>query len=417
MRKGFMAAVAVAVLGGGYLAAQAYSSERFDAELTASLEALEAGGDVTVERRTSERGWFTSRGELAISPRLDEGWALQLPYSARHGLARTHISGDAELTVGPDDQALFAERLEAASPRWHAEFDTLSGELSGRLDLAAFESQLEGARLAMRGGHLIVEGQPEDLRLSGELAPWEIFHGQESLKVGRLSMSARYRQAASGRERTQQGRVALDSLSLVRKTDPTLELESLHYQGELTLGAEALQVGGTLALGEARLGGESLLSGELDFSLSRINAEAVRTLEAALEAERARGTPLDALDDAELSALLTRLEPELLALLTDSPRLMLDHLALTSEMLAMDTRLSGELTFDGKDARRLTLAQLGKPKQQRRWLHRLDGQFDWQGVPPLVLMQLGLPMTTERLAILIEAGQASVNGRPLPPLL
>lgn len=415
MRKGLMAAGAVVLLGGGYLAAQAYSSERFDAELTKSLEALEASGDVTVERQKSERGWFTSKGELVVSPRRDEGWALHLPYSARHGLASTRLSGALELALGPDGQTLFAERLEAASPRWHAAFETLSGQFTGRLDLAAFDSQVDGVRLAMRGGYLTLEGQAEDLRLAGEIAPWELLDGDECLKVGRLSMAARYRQDDAGRD--QQSRFALDSLMLVRDADPAIELEALSYQGDLRLDTKELQLGGTITLGEARIGDESLLSGELDFSLSRINAEAVRTLEAALDAEAARGSPLDALGDAELATLLERLEPQLLALLGDSPRLTLDHLAVQSEMLAMETRLSGALTFDGEGAEGLTFARLEQPKQRQGWVKRLNGQFDWQGVPPLVLMQLGLPMTTERLAILIEEGQPSINGKPLPDLL
>ncbi|WP_192034851.1 DUF945 family protein [Halomonas sp. YLGW01] len=421
MRKGLMAAMAVALLGGGYLAAQAYSSERFEAELTDGLEAIEARGEVMVERRTSERGWFTSQGELVISPRLDDGWTLHLPYTARHGLASTRLSGELELLLDEQGQRLFAERLEAAPPRWSAEFETLSGAVAGRLDLAAFEAEHAGARLSMRGGHLTLDGEPGDLRLAGELAPWEVLHGKERLRVGRLSITARYRQDEAGRQRDQQGRLALDRLMLARKASPAIELEALSYQGDLTLGAEELQLGGTLALGEARLGGEPLLSGELDFSLARIDAEAVRALEAALDAEAARGhsvdAALDARNDAELAALLERLQPKLLALLADSPRLTLHRLALTSEMFAMDTRLSGELTFEGAGAESLSIARLDRPNQQRHWLNRLDGRFDWQGVPPLVLMQLGLPMTTERLAIVVEKGRPSINGRPLLPLL
>lgn len=204
---------------------------------------------------------------------------------------------------------------------------------------------------------------------------------------------------------------------MARDYNPTVELVDLSYQGDLSLGAEELQLGGTFKLGEARVGDEPLLSGELAFSLSQINADAVRTLETALDDETASGTPIEELNDAEFSALLERLEPQLLALFVDSPTLTLDHLAVKSDMLSMDTELSGELTFDGEGAENLSFEDLDQPKQRLRWVRRLNGQFDWQDVPPMAVMQLGLPMTTERLNILIENGRPSVNGRPLPPLL
>ncbi|WP_136253174.1 DUF945 family protein [Onishia niordana] len=416
MRKGFMAVTAVVVLGGGYLAAQAYSSERFDEELTRSLKSLNESDDVTIERQQTEQGWFTSRGEIVVTPRPDEGWRLHLPYSARHGITNTRLSGELEMALGSDDEALFADKLEAAPPRWHAELETLSGEFTGRLELATFESQIDGTTLAMNGGFLTLEGKPGDVRLSGEIAPFNIREHQESLEVGRLTLSSHYRQDDAAAERAQQASVTLESLKLARDNNPTVALDALSYQGDLSLGAEELQLGGTLKLDEARVDDQSLLSGELAFSLSRINADAVRALETAIDTETEAGKPVDALDETELEALIERLEPHLLALLDDSPQLTLKHLTVQSDMLNVDTRLSGELTFDGEDAERLSLERLDQRKQQLRWAQRFNGQFEWQGVPPMALMQLGLPRTTERLDILIESGQPSINGRPLPPL-
>ncbi|RAR62249.1 uncharacterized protein YdgA (DUF945 family) [Onishia taeanensis] len=415
MRKGLLAVTAVVLVGGGYVAAQVYSSERFDDELTRGLKSLEESDDVTIERQNIKQGWFTSSGEIVITPKLDEGWNLSLPYSARHGLSSTRLSGELELAMS--DQALFADKLEAAPPRWHAEIETLSGNFTGRLDLAAIDSQVTDSRLISEGGFLTLEGQPDDVRLAGEISPWELRGEEGDLKVGRLTLSSRYQQDETGQERDQQASFALDSLMMARDYNPTVELADLSYQGDLSLGAEELQLGGTLKLGEARVDDEPLLSGELAFSLSHINAEAVRTLEAAIDDETARGTPIEELSDAEFSALLERLEPQLLALFVDSPTLTLDHLAVQSDMLSMDTELSGELTFDGEGAENLSLEDLGQTKQRLRWVRRLNGQFDWQGVPPMAVMQLGLPMTTERLNILIENGRPTVNGRPLPPLL
>lgn len=415
MRKGLVAVTAVVLVGGGYLAAQVYSSERFDDELARGLKSLEESEDVTFERKNIEQGWFTSSGEILLTLKRDERFSLSFPYTANHGLTSTRLSGEMEVVA--DDQTLFADKLEAAPPRWHAEIETLSGDFTGRLDFSAMDIQDADDRLISQGGFFTVKGQPNDVHLDGEIAPLEFRDEEGSLKLGRLTLTSRYQQDETGQERDQQANVALDSLTMARDYNPTVELVDLSYQGDLSLGAEELQLGGTFKLGEARVGDEPLLSGELAFSLSQINADAVRTLETALDDETAGGTPIEELNDAEFSALLERLEPQLLALFVDSPTLTLDHLAVKSDMLSMDTELSGELTFDGEGAENLSFEDLDQPKQRLRWVRRLNGQFDWQDVPPMAVMQLGLPMTTERLNILIENGRPSVNGQPLPPLL
>lgn len=415
MRKGLLAVTAVVLVGGGYLAAQAYSSERFDDELTRGLNTLNENEDVTVERQNIKQGWFTSSGEILVTLKRDERFSLSLPYSASHGLSSTRLSGEMEVVAG--DETLFADQLEAAPPRWHAEIETLSGDFTGRLDLSTIDIQDADNRLISEGGFFTLKGQPNDARLSGEIAPWEFRNEEGSLKVGRLTLSSRYQQDETGQQRDQQASFSLDSLTVARDYNPTVELADMGYEGNLSLGADELQLGGTLKLGEARVDDEPLLSGELAFSLSQINADAVRTLETAIDDATSGGTPIEELNDEELAALIERLEPQVLALFVDSPTLTLEHLAVQSDLLSMDTDLSGELTFDGEGVENLSLEDLGQTKQRLRWVRRLNGQFDWQGVPPMAVMQLGLPMTTERLNILIENGRPTVNGRPLPPLL
>jgi uncharacterized protein YdgA (DUF945 family) len=415
MRKGLLAVTAVVLVGGGYLAAQAYSSERFDDELTQGLNNLEENEDLTVERQDIKKGWFTSSGEIILTAKRDERFSVSFPYTANHGLTSTRLSGEMEVVA--DDQALFADKLEVAPPRWHAEIETLSGDFTGRLDLSAMDIQDADNQLTSEGGFFTIKGQPDDARLDGEIAPWEFRNEEGSLEVGRLTLTSRYQQDEAGQQRDQQASISLDSLVVARDYNPTVELADMGYEGNLSLGADELQLGGTLKLGEARVDDEPLLSGELAFSLSQINADAVRTLETAIDEATSGGTPIEELNDEELAALIERLEPQVLALFADSPKLTLEHLAVKSDLLSMDTDLSGELTFDGDGVENLSLDDLDKPKQRLRWMRRLDGEFDWQGVPPMALMQLGLPMTTERLEILIENGRPSVNGQPLPPLL
>ena len=114
--------------------------------------------------------------------------------------------------------------------------------------------------------------------------------------------------------------------------------------------------------------------------------------------------------------LLAELEPQLLSLLEDSPRLDLSLLELDSPMLGLSAKVDGALFLDGRQPELLSLTELDDPAVQQRWRQRLDGDFVWHELPTVVALWLGLPLDTRTLQIDIGRGQVRVNGRPLPPL-
>lgn len=417
MRKGWLAVVIVAIMVGvAYLGAQAYSSHVFERELSRTLDTLRADGQWQVARDDVQRGWFHSSGRLLIAPANEDTWRAVLPYTARHGLLSTRVSGTLQLYLsessGTGERALFGEWLPSAEPRWTATFHTLDRRVEARLDVDAFQLDRAARQLAFNGAWLTLEGHAGDLRLSGLVSPLRLAGPQGEIVTGPLHIESRYQVSGDGRFYHQRNELFLERLEYRGGQRPPLTLVGLRYRGETRLD-EQLRLDVSLALEEALVAGQTLLSGSLDMSLGRIDGDALRRvieqLQAALEAH---GGDLATLDPAQRRALIERLEPALLAMLADSPRLTVEGMTLTSPMFGIDVRGHGELVFDGENADALSIEALRDPASQA-WRRRLDGTFSLYGVPPLVALQLGLPLSTDTLEVTIDAGEVRVNGRPL----
>lgn len=197
-----------------------------------------------------------------------------------------------------------------------------------------------------------------------------------------------------------------------RQPDLALDASGLVLHSRTTLDEAELRIQSELTLDRLMAADEVLLTGRLAAELSRINADALRRVLAVLRDEAARGET-----DRESGALLARLEPDLLGLLADAPRLDLHTVDLDSPMLGLDARGDGALFFDADDLEALDLAALDDPEEQARWRERLYGDVTWDQVPPVVALWLGLPLGTEDLAIDLVRGRVRINGRPLPPIL
>ncbi|SDL02005.1 Uncharacterized conserved protein YdgA, DUF945 family [Franzmannia pantelleriensis] len=413
MRKGRLLVSVVLLLGAGYLAAQAYSSAIFERELSRTLEDLEARGDLQVQRDGLERGWFVSRGEIQLTALLDD-WQLSLPYVARHGLLTTRIEGDLQLQLDGGDDTLFGERLPASPPRWHGEYETLSQTFEGRLDMAPFQVSDEQGEFDFEGLALRLSGEHGDLTLTGSVAPWRLSVDGERLEVGPLQLDSRYRYGDD--DFLQRDELQLAYLRLTQANGPEVALQALGYRGEVRLGSDELTLAGRLSLGEMTLAEQPALSGELALGVSRLNADAVRTLSRELREALAARDSQAPLTDREAEALAMALEPQVLATLVDSPRLTLEPLRVESPMFGVEALVEGELVFDGEEIEALSLADLEVAAADNPWLARLDGHFVWRDLPRFVALQLGLPLDTQDLEIRIEAGELTLNGEPLPPL-
>ncbi len=409
MRKERLIVPVVVVLTLVWALAQYLASVLFERELVRAMADLEARGDLVVERCASERGWLSSSGCVRISPLLGAAWQLELSYLARHGVFSTRVEGEARPSVGPRQFWLFGDWLPSSPPRWHARYQTLGGTLEGSIQLAPFLVSQGPRELDFRGGHLALSGQQGDWRLRARLQPWRLTDGVATLESGPVSLESRYAYTGGAHHFTQHDLLRIDTLAWQQ---PGLALESgeLAYRSRMQLDDSELRIDSELTLGEVQAAEQVLLTGRIAMELSRINADAVREALAALRRETAKVRTLD------LRELTERLEPELLGILVDSPRLDVVEVDLESPMLGLVARGSGALFFDPRRIHELSPSRLDAEAEQARWLNRLDGDFIWHDVPTVVALWLGLPLSTRDLQIDVIRGRVRVNGRPLPPL-
>ena len=421
MRRTWWAVIVVAVLGVvGYLGALAYASHVFEQELTRTLEALRKEGQWQVERQEVEQGWFHSQGRLHLSPVGDDRWQAEIPYDARHGVLSTRLSGAIQGVLAEDaDSAsprmLFGDVLPSAEPRWTATFHTLDRQVEGRLDVAGFELSRNGAQLTFTGAEFTAEGRVGDVAVQGQIAPMRWQYDRGELATGPVHLNSRY-QASEDYYYHQRNELILNRLDYQASQRPPVTLTGLRYSDETRLD-EQLRLDISLSLEQAQVGSEPLLTGRVDASLDRIDGQAARHLAREVEAViEEQGGDLSGLDEAGKRRLLQRLEPAILAMLEDSPRFILEGATLSSPLFGVDARGHGELIFSGRDVDALNVLDL-LDSDAPAWRERLDGRFTWNGIPPLVALQLGLPVSTRELVISIEAGRVRINDRPLPSLL
>ncbi|WP_227368592.1 DUF945 family protein [Halomonas sp. M20] len=430
MRKIWLAVAIFIVLGAGYLGAQAYSSHVFERELAKALENLRSNQQWQIEREAIERGWFHSSGRLKITPVDEQAWWISTPYVARHGLLSTRLKGilqgqqpsvetdvDNPLKDDPRQEAsaLFGDMLDSPAPRWTTTFHTLDRRADGRVDISPFELLQDGKRLSSEGASVTFEGHADDIRLEGTIAPLELQSEEEALVTSALTFNSRYQVAGNGDTLFQRSAFHLERLEYRGRQQAPITLLGLSYEGESQLD-DQLRVDASLALDEAQLAGEAVLSGRLKATLERLNGAAIRRLKAQFaDLVEKQGGDFWSLDDAQRKVLVQRLEPALLATLVDSPRFTLEGITLQSPLFGVDVRGSGELVFEGDDSQTLNIDDLLNGNAQA-WRERLNGAFSWQGVPPLMALQLGLSPDTRQIDVQVEQGKVLIEGQPLPPL-
>jgi hypothetical protein len=410
MRKERLIVPLLAVLLLAWLAGQALSSLLFEREMARALDDLEARGELTVERDAVEQGWWSSTGRIRLAPLFGKAWQLELSYRARHGVLSTHLDGEAVLLHGPNDRRLFGDSLPSSPPRWEASYRTLTGTLQGGLQLAPFRITQQERELVLDGGQLHFSGEQGDWQLRAQLGAWHLSDGEARLDVGPATLNSHYAYTEGALAFTQEDRLHVESLSWQQ---PQLKLDTrdLVVANRMVLDDQELRLQLDLDLGEVHTAGQVLLTGRLEATLWRLNAEALRHSMAQLRDLAARGN-----HELDWRDALVRLEPQLLQILQDSPRLDVLELALDSPMMGLSARIDGSLFFDGQRLDELSLVELKDPAMQARWRGRLDGDFTWYDLPTVAALWLGLPLDTRTLEIDVGRGQVRVNSRPLPPL-
>ena len=416
MRKERWIVPVVVVLALAWAVAQYIASLLFERELERALADLEARGDLRISRDDVEQGWLRSSGVLHVAPLIGHAWHLAIPYEARHGVLDTSVFGRLDVHVGDADRRLFGDAMPASPPRWEAHYRTLGGTLQGELRLAPFlisqSPSGEAPRsLQFSGGRIAFDGVYGDWRTQVLLEAIELRDGDAVLEIGPLHHESRYAYTPGALHFTQQDKLTLDAVSL-RHPQVNLDGTELVLEARTLLDDSELRLQSTLTIGEVRSGDDMLVDGEVSLELSRINAEALRSVVALARHKTALGTV--SLEDAEAYSAMDR---ALAQLLKDSPRLDLKDVDLDSPMLGLSLKGEGVLVLDPRDLASLSLLSLDRPEMRERFRQRLDGDFEWREPPAVVALWLGLPLDTSMLGIDVVKGRLRVNGRPVPPLL
>ncbi|ALM51664.1 DUF945 family protein [Halomonas huangheensis] len=413
MRKERWIVPVVVVVALAWAVAQYLASVLFERELARALADLQARGDLQVSRTEVERGWLNSSGVIHLSPLLGHSWHLVMPYEARHGVIDTSIVGDLNIHVGEDDRLLFGEALASAPPYWEAHYRTLGGSLSGELKLAPFvisQSPLndEPRSLSFGGGLVNFSGIYGDWRVQLQMEPWQLRDGNDAvLEIGPSRLESRYAYTSGALHFSQQDRLTIDALSL---RHPLASIDGTNFvvQTHTVLDDSELRVQSQLDVGEIYSGEQLLLDGVLSLEVSRINADALRELLALLQRRATEGVPSDQREE---------LDRALANLLQDSPRLDIAGIDLESPMLGLSVKGDGTLILDSRRLDELSPLELQDPDMRKRFIARLDGDFEWAEVPAMVALWLGQPLGTDTVTIDVVKGQLWINGRPLPPVL
>ncbi len=410
VRKERLIVPVLIVVAMAWAVAQYLAGLLFERELARAVNDLEARGELVVERSGVERGWLTSHGTLHLAPVLGDAWHLALSYEADHGILSTRIEGLAMPLLGPRQTPMFGETLPSNPPSWHARYHTLSGTLEGSIQLAPFLIRQGERELDFQGGELAFNGEYGDWHGRARISPLRLTDGSARLEIGPVTLESRYAYTEGAHHFSQHDLLSIEALSW-QQPELGITARDLIYQSQMTLDDRELHIDSELTLSEVLAAEQVLLTGRVALSLSRVNADALRQALAVLRGEAAQG---DAAREGR--ELLATLEPYLIEMLKDSPRLDVTAVELDSPMLGITVRGDGALFFDARKPDELSLLRLPDEKEQQRWLSRVDGDFDWPDVPAVVALWLGLPLDTRNLEIDVIRGRVRVNGRPLPPL-
>lgn len=415
MRKERLIVPTLAIIAVIWMAAQLLSSVLFERSLRQALEDLEARGEWRVNRTESRQGWLSSQGRLILSPLLGRPWRLELTYRARHGILSTDVEGTVLPRLDTVLQQAVGEVTAPSVPRWQGRYHTLSGRSEFRLSLAPFVIQQNGRELAVRGGRLRLEGVFGDWRLRALLDQLILTDGMAQLALGPTELESRYTYTDGAYHFAQRDQLHIEMLTLSYPSYD-IQLSPLVLNSHMVLDESELRIKSDLEVGDVMVPSEApdtpLLNGRVEMELSRINADAVRHVIRRLRQEAAWGD--DSLPMAE--GLIARLEPDLLKMLSDSPRLDVPTIAINSPLLGIQIDADGALFFDARKLDELSVVNLDDEKEQAKWFERVDGDFTWHDAPTVAALWLGLPLGTRELQFDVVRGVWRVNGRPMPAL-
>ena len=407
MRKRWWVAGGVALLlGMGAGTAQWWSSQAGERALVRLTERLDAQPGWQASRHEVEHGWRHSSGVLRLAAEVPAGHApfdIVLPYRMRHGLLGTRLDGEIEL---PRMDELRWQASEA--PTWHATYRTPTREMTGRLVWPTATLRGEAASQARLGaGELTLSGHVGDVRYHLHSAPSRLTRENGGILSGELDVQGRFRGDARRFHHT----LSLSLAELRLLGGAPFALENVSHEADIRLDDDALHYRGEGRVGSVVVGGEQVASGRLALSLTDVDGEAVRTLIAHMRDQAVASAENDTVAPGTVD--WERLTPVLVALLQDSPRLILSSLQVSSEAFGVDSRAHGEMMLDGDDLAPLAARSVTTPAFWRHLQRRVNGRVTLRDAPPLLSLYLGLSPDTSRLEFRVSQGEWQVNGQAL----
>ncbi|WP_110603006.1 DUF945 family protein [Salinicola lusitanus] len=434
MRKWMIAGAVVIVLaGGGYLGAQAYSSQRFDSEMDKLVARLDARPDWHVSREDVDSGWFHSSGRIEARyvavARDADAVSIEVPYRANHGLLETTLDGEAQVTDG-GGQTLFGDVLESQGPMtWSGRFLTREQKLEGHFTLPSFsqtvtvparevagevtparDMQLESAEAT-----LDIEQVDDHVTLKGAMPRLRLTDDQADVLMEGATVSGTFE--GDDQAFRQQMALTFPTTTVTPSGSPSVITRDIGYTVKAALDADQLTMQLKADLGDTRIQDQSVFSGGFTLALDRVDGDAYRALTKALEENLTEiQTAADADDDRALESALAPLQPSIQALLAGSPRLSLESLNADSPMLGMKLRGEGELSIDGAGIEEWNPETMSDAALEREFVRRLQGSLTLEGAPAVLLMSLGLPLGSDPLQVELADGVLDIDGQRIPLL-
>ncbi|ART63969.1 DUF945 family protein [Kushneria marisflavi] len=450
-RKVVAGSMALVILAGGlWLGALAWSRHEVQSRMAEQVADINALTGVRALNTVESDGFFSSRGTLRVimtdSDTDTDAPAGVIDWRVAYGVLSTRFSGHGDIRM-PDGKALLADELSSGDA---LDVDARIQHLSHDLILNArfpdaMHYQGHGMSLDLSGARIGIVDDDHGLRLEGQWSELAHESPERQVHMGETHWSMRFptvdAEPVDADSQDRPGRVDRLDISdarLQRQGGLPLTLNNFHLEGSTHHDREELSYLLKAQLGNAAFSEQQLGSASLDAAIRRINEPAARTLlqtmardirqrwqgarqpstnSAAVQAGAAAEPQLvadieDVHDVHDIASLMSPWQEAFFAVLSSSPRLVVNQLALESPMLDQQMHLDGEVTLDGTHIATTRIEQLKTSWGRAAFKRRLDGRFTLHNAPPLLALVAGQAPDQDTLELAIRKGVFLINGEP-----
>lgn len=427
-----------------WLGAMAWSRHEVQSRMADRVADIDALAGIRAINTIDDDGFFSSRGTLRISTSDGNAQApaAVIDWRVAYGVLKTRLSGQADIETR-DGRALLADELSDSE---RINFNARIGHLKQDLTLTAvfpdsLHYQAGDMTLRLSGARLSVTDNAQGLRLEGQWSGLEQESDLRRMHLGDTHWSMLFPvhdddDKAPTAADDRPGRLDsldIDSVRLQRQDGLPLALSDLHVEGSTHHADQELSYVLKAQLGNAALSEQQLGSATLDADIRRIDEQAARTLLQTIARDieqrwKAGPSPAAATDGNsgsaaggavtetdnvhDIASLMAPWQGAFFAVLSDSPRLVVNSLQLDSPMLEQQMHLEGELTLDGTDIGATRLERLKTSWGRAAFKRRLDGQFTLHNTPPLLALVAGQAPDQGTLELAIRKGVFLINDEP-----